>query len=127
MRIKYRPAALAKIGEQARDIVHRCPADPSAGGGKFVDRFPEWLWCRAHGPVLDIDDQKRRPLAEARRTPETGSAVGALLLRGDNAVPRARRCIFRHVCLLLHSITGLARVPFFFGDGTLAFFERGEA
>ena len=27
----------------------------------------------------------------------------------------------------LHAITRLARIPFFFGDGTLAFFERGEA
>src|SRR4029077_4500311 len=43
MRIDHRPSAFAKIAEQARDIVHRRPADLAAGGRKFLDRFPEGL------------------------------------------------------------------------------------
>src|SRR4029077_10133225 len=73
------------------------PADIAAGGWKFLDRFPERPRDGADGPLLHVDDQNRRTLANAGRTPEPRSVVGVLLVLRDNVIPG-----FAHGLLLKH-------------------------
>jgi hypothetical protein len=87
VRIEHRPVVAAKFGEQHRDVAHCVPADLAAGSRKFLDRLPEGLRRRADGAVLNVDDQQRRPLADAAGPAEAGRECLLLIFLADDAVP----------------------------------------
>src|SRR3546814_8691386 len=76
----------------------------------FLDRLPVGSPLGADGPVLDVDDQQRRSLADAAGTAEAGRFIPPVFVLGNDAAPGPRdgRCGFRGLIQLAHG----AALPF---------------
>jgi hypothetical protein len=107
VRIQHRPATGAEQAEQLLDVADRVPADLAAGGGEFLDRFPERQRAGADGAVLDVDDQQRGTGADPGVAPEAGwpnnwNRPIVLLLKFDKIYIRGQSIRVVRVTLAMH-------------------------
>ena len=79
----------ARFTEQLADVMDAIPTFVAATGAKTLDRVENRFRLVAGKIVIDIDDQNRRPLAEAGSLAKTGKRKNFFVARRSEYRPKS--------------------------------------